>query len=136
MTTRCKITLIGVFIFIEEDRAISIPQPSYKTLELLQHPAGRRSVVGRLGRAVDVPAVPQDGRRAIEAASQRACCGAASYPVPPSSPTHQGRPASSARRVRHHRQGFVHSSEETLTENRGNSFQYCKGHPTGITPGF
>ena len=34
------------------------------TLELLQHPARRRPVLRRLRRAVDLSAVPQDGRRA------------------------------------------------------------------------
>src|SRR6185312_17570850 len=47
-----------------------------EALELLQHPARRRVVVRRLRRAVDLPAVPEDGGRAVAAAVQQAVAGA------------------------------------------------------------
>ena len=43
-----------------------------KALELLQHPARRRPFLRRLRRAVDVSALPQDGRRAEPPAVQQA----------------------------------------------------------------
>src|SRR5687767_7036662 len=43
-----------------------------KALELLQHPAGRRAVLRRLRRAVDLSAIPEDGGRAVTAAVQQA----------------------------------------------------------------
>ena len=47
-----------------------------KTLELLQRPPGRWNELRRLRGAAHVPAVPQDGRRAHEAAVQPAECRA------------------------------------------------------------
>src|SRR5439155_14006401 len=41
-----------------------------KTLELLQRPARRRDELWRLRRAIDISAVPQDGRRAYAGAVQ------------------------------------------------------------------
>ena len=48
----------------EQPRPTSRPE----ALELLQRPARRRPLLRRLRRAADVPAVPQDGRRADAAA--------------------------------------------------------------------
>ncbi len=52
--------------------SVTLEQPRPEAVELLQRPARRRPVVRRLRRAADLPAVPEDGRRADQAAVQPA----------------------------------------------------------------